>query len=100
MIAPGSELPVQRHQRHLGGMLDGRELRLAEEHLADGEPVKAADQPPVLVPHLDRMSIAGLVRLPKARMTRGVIQVSGALPGRGCGAGLDHPGEVLIHGDA
>src|SRR5512143_3523996 len=36
MIAPGGKLPVERDERDLRGMLDRRELRLAEEHLADG----------------------------------------------------------------
>src|SRR5581483_7478931 len=55
VIAPGGELPVKGHRRDLRSVFDGRELRLAEIHLADGEAVEPAHQAPLLVPHLDRV---------------------------------------------
>src|SRR5512143_2275427 len=63
MIAPGGKLPVERDERDLRGMLDRRELRLAEEHLADGEPIEAADEASLFVPHLDRVGVARFMRV-------------------------------------
>src|SRR5690348_5702034 len=97
-IAPGRELPVKRDKRDLRGVLGCGELRLAEEHFADGQSVQAADQATLFVPYLDRVGISGFMRVVISPHDAWRDPGERGLARTRCRAGRNHPGEILIHG--
>ncbi len=80
-------------------MLHSGELRLAEEHLADGQAVEPADEPAFAVPNLDRMRITRFMGGEKRLHHPGRDPVERHLARPRSRTGLHHPGKVLIEGD-